>query len=199
MYSNIKLGIGIPSNGQIYLKTATCILAACRVKNFDGQLTVLTQESCYVHFNREEIFEAAIKKGCTHLWFVDTDMIFAPTSLWRLLEQDKPIIGARYNLRQLEQTHSTVKRIGGDGTLSDVFLDEMPPRPFKEIHGDAITVPTGFMLINIEALKRIDAPYFECIRPIGEDIYFCKKAYYSGVEVWCDPTIEVGHIGTCIF
>ena len=199
MYGGVKIGIGTPSNGSIHIKTHVSILATVRLKNFDGNLASLTQEGCMVHWNRAEILQAAFEKRCTHLWFVDTDMVFAPTALWQLLELDKDIAGARYNLRRLEQLHSTVKTIEPDGTIVDLWLDQMPQRPFNRVDGSPIILPTGFMLIRLEALKNMPPPYFECSHPIGEDVYFGKKVIESGVDVWCDPTIEVGHIGEAIY
>jgi hypothetical protein len=34
---------------------------------------------------------------------------------------------------------------------------------------------------------------------IGEDVNFCKRANEMGLEVWCDPTIRIGHIGEYLY
>jgi len=45
-----------------------------------------------------------------------------------------------------------------------------------------------------------DLEYFEDgSLKTGEDIFFCYKLRDAGVEVWCDPTIQIGHIGTHVY
>jgi hypothetical protein len=59
------------------------------------------------------------------------------------------------------------------------------------------------MAIDIERVQRIPRPLFDApaiipnpeVTPMGEDLYFCRKARAWGLEVWCDPTIEIKHIG----
>ena len=30
---------------------------------------------------------------------------------------------------------------------------------------------------------------------VGDDAWFCRKARKAGFKIYCDPTIEVGHVG----
>jgi hypothetical protein len=54
-------------------------------------------------------------------------------------------------------------------------------------------------------VKRVKKPWFDLTfneddtMEYGEDIWFCKQINESGFEVWVDPTIRTGHIGTHIF
>jgi len=33
------------------------------------------------------------------------------------------------------------------------------------------------------------------VQPVGEDVAFCQQAAEAGLEIWCDPTITLSHIG----
>ena len=48
----------------------------------------------------------------------------------------------------------------------------------------------GGGLLHEELMGELDDTDF-----VGEDIYFCKKVNEAGFGVWCDPTIDVGHLG----
>jgi hypothetical protein len=66
-------------------------------------------------------------------------------------------------------------------------------------------VGTGIMLIKTSIFLKIPRPWFKMrtartgMTLEGEDWYFCKKARKAGFSVWCDPTLECGHIGETIF
>ena len=45
-------------------------------------------------------------------------------------------------------------------------------------------------------------PYFDFNykgKEVGEGVYFCLKAKDAGYEIWCDPTMDIGHIGEYIY
>ena len=57
------------------------------------------------------------------------------------------------------------------------------------------------MMIDMKVFDNLKFPWFwfemgENGKMIGEDVYFCREAGKAGFEVWCDPRIEVKHIGT---
>jgi hypothetical protein len=57
------------------------------------------------------------------------------------------------------------------------------------------------MLVDTGVFKLIDMPwfFFKSLGGnafMGEDYWFCERAKEKGIEIWCDPTIAVGHLGT---
>ncbi len=84
-----------------------------------------------------------------------------------------------------------------NGELYLMNYDIWPDKPFK-----CYGVPTGCTLVKMSVFDKIEKPYFsfeytkEGIMKMSQDIYFCKKVNKAGLEVWCDPTLEVGHIGS---
>jgi GT2 family glycosyltransferase len=53
----------------------------------------------------------------------------------------------------------------------------------------------------MEVFEKLEKPYFTLdeSRPAMEDVVICEKAREAGYDIWCDPTIKIGHIGTYIY
>jgi len=167
-------------------------------RRYRGTLDVLTEGSCYVHWNREELVEKALSRDYSHLWFFDTDVTCPPDTLDRLLAHNVDIVGGYYPVRQRDQSYSTLK-INVNGVITPL-VPPLPDKPFCSVNGnELVTIPTGCMLIRLSVLEKIQPPYFRCDRPVGEDVFFCAWLWSAGVKIWCDPTIEMGHVGEKIY
>ena len=136
---------------------------------------------CYIHLNRETCVLQAMESECSHILFVDSDVQFNFDAIARLLAHGVDIVGARYN-KKVIPIESTVKQ----------DIKELAEVPF---------VPTGFILINCEVFKKLKRPYFffEDKADSSEDLYFCNKAIEAGFKVYCDPTIQIAHLGTAAY
>ena len=215
-----KLTIAWAGYGQVYTEFAVSLAVA--VKGLDCATRLDWQNSCYVHDNRNELVERAVRSDSTHLMFVDTDIVFPPDGIQTLISRQKPIIGGAYNLKAMPKdgvTRTTVKALERDlqGRPHHEWVMDKS-KPF-ECRG----LPTGFMLIELDTLRELEAkgeaPEFAGARGgkpgsgprkwfdfdndgdsfVGEDIFFCHYLRERGVPIWCDPTIKLGHIGTAVF
>src|SRR3990167_8559146 len=99
-----KLAVGMATNGMVKTKTMFSIVQL--IKEIPANL--VTWEGCLIHQNRENIAKAVMNSDCTHLLFIDSDMVFEPDALKKLIARDRDIIGAPYNMKILPPT-STVK------------------------------------------------------------------------------------------
>lgn len=186
-----KVSIGIPCYGDMKTQTALSLVSAVvMLKTTDCEIILNAQRGPYMHWNRDECLANAIREECTHLMFVDTDMVFPADGILRLLAAGKDIIGGNYWTKSSPSV-STVKVMGDNGELLDGPV-ELPSVPFE-----CWAVATGFMLIDVRRVAEagIFEPWFVAERPIGEDYYFCRLAADAGLEVWCDPTIQLQHLG----
>jgi GT2 family glycosyltransferase len=52
----------------------------------------------------------------------------------------------------------------------------------------------GCMLIRTEVFDRIAEPWFAPEHDFGTDIQLCRQVRAAGWEVWCDTSIEIGHL-----
>ena len=204
-----KITIGLPSTGLIRIETAVSLAAlVSTTKNMQFYLD--TPTTCYIHQNREDIVTKALRMKSDYILFIDSDMAFPPDGLTRLLEHKVDIIGANYNQRSIpiksvvkldpecvaEGEVTYVKQ--SDGIVTASF--ENNNEPFK-----CRAVGAGFLLINTKVFKKIPQPWF-FFRPsshpkgmIGEDVWFCDRAREQGYDIWCDPTIQINHIGIGIY
>lgn len=183
---NVIIGIGCQSE----VKAKTMHSIACNIIASKGVVSdVLMRQGGDIVSARTWCVKEAIKKGATHLLFVDSDMQFSPEALNTLLKHDKDIVGVRYNKRKfpLEPTHKPL-------------TEESDTKLFK-----AESLGTGLMLIKLSIIEKMTEPLFLFGRDkegqvvIGEDVWFCRTAQDCGFEVWCDPTLKVGHLGDYTF
>ena len=179
-----KVLLGMASSD--YVRTRTAGMMYSLAQAFPDMKLVVVQGP-YVDQNREAIATDFLASDCTHLFFVDSDMLFKPEVLTALLANDKEIVGAQYNRRiEREGVHVAPTRYDLPGM-------ETPNRPFVNQ-----VVATGCLLIKREVFEKIPQPWFatwEDGRRIGEDVFFCRKAKEHGISSWIDPTLQVFHIG----
>jgi hypothetical protein len=151
----------------------------------------LMMKSCDIVSSRTWLVKEAIKRGATHLIFVDSDMEFPQDAFQKLLAHEKSIVGVDYNKRKFPQE-------------SVLTLRDGVPKSETELYRVAVA-GTGLMAIDLSiftsALRPWTTPYFNFGRDkegshvLGEDAWFCYSAQDLGYEVFVDPTIRVFHLG----
>ena len=182
----MKITIGTPHNGDFTPEYVASLFTLTQGKEHNYQLALF--ETCLVHQGRNEIAHSA--EG-DFLLFIDTDMAFPKSALNKLLSLKKDIVaGLCYSRKapHLPNAHMLV-----DGLYKNVL--DIPDEPFE-----CDAMGTGFMLISRKVLDAFkgEKPFgFETVngKELGEDITFCRRAKEKGFEIWCDPTIQIIHMG----
>ena len=162
----------------------------------------------YAAFNRNMSAKRALENKATHLMFIDADMIFPPDGINKLLDHDKDIILANYNSRGVHEVVSqennetrlilaSTLKMGDkkDGNYDVIDFETLPKDRIFQVAGGG----TGFMLIKTSVFEKLPYPWFVASEEgrewTTEDIFFCELARSKGIEIYCDPTIKMGHIG----
>lgn len=110
-----------------------------------------------------------LESSHTHLMFLDTDIVFQPKDVLRLLEHDKPIIAGVYPKKGVELEKLTPIWSRGDCTKESVFsrasdyvveLDPMYPE-LKDNLLRVRYVGTGFLMIRRDAIQQLCEAYPE--------------------------------------
>lgn len=135
--------------------------------------------------NRNYIAAQALKGGATHLFFVDDDMVFPKDSLEKLLAHNKDIVGGLYKTKY-EVQEDVIE-----------YLDDKRPKELFECGA----IGTGCLLIRTDVFKKVPQIWFNYewypngMVKTSHDWLFCRKARECGYKIWCDPTLEIKHIG----
>ncbi len=185
--------IACPVDKTIHVRTAYSIYQTL-LKYQDT--TIAFQSGVFIHDNDNKLVDLAKEKKASHIFFVEHDNVFEADTLGRLLEHDKDVIAAPYSGRKLPREPLVYMQNSLNKELYQMSYDRWPKKLFK-----CYGVPTGCTLIKMSVFEKITKPYFffEYLEngkmKMSQDIYFSKKVNEAGMECWCDPTINVVHIG----
>jgi WD40 repeat protein len=189
-------------DGKINVWHATALVETCKIglANNINIIPVYMSYDALVQRARNDIFKLAHDSGVTDLIFIDCDVDWTPSDLFKLLDHDAPIVAA-----------PIIKKTFAAHTYS-VKTKNLTPEDNGLIEVDGAA--TGFMRIRADAIKKIwdSAPeYREPHKPEpnrmvfdvrvvdgelwSEDIVFCKTWQDLGGRVYIDPTINCGHSG----
>ncbi len=196
----MKVTLAICTNRGIRPKTAQCLLDLVNHSKAIDFHILVAERGYTTGENRNYSVVQAEKNGSDYLLFIDDDMTFLPNSLEELLAHKVDVVGVNSYSRCLPLS-STVGLMNANGEYMspDKHTEwemQIPPTLFK-----AYFVGAGIMLIDMKVFARIEKPYFVFTTDEngqivnGEDGYFCDKVKKAGMEVWCDPEIQVGHLG----
>lgn len=197
----MKICLGIPTNRGVKAKTVHSLLSLDRGGH--EFFVIMATEGYTTAENRNYVAIQAKQNNCDYILFVDDDMIFPPDTFLRLLAHQKEIVGVNSNSRILPLS-STVAFMNEQGEY--VPLEKMPPwwKPPESLF-KCYSIGAGVLLIDMKVFDIIDKPWFATTNMdsgkilIGEDAWFCFQAKKKGIDIYCDPTLKIGHIGDYIY
>lgn len=145
--------------------------------------------------NRNVIIQAAIDNNCTHIFFLDDDMIPTVKCLMQLLNRDKDVVSGLYPMRNFPHYPVAFDRRFDNGFNRHLNLK-------NELHGLIEISNCGFgcVLIKMDAILKLKKPWVT----LGEleadgwcdDIAFFNKLGDAGVKMYCDLDVQIDHMMT---
>lgn len=148
-----------------------------------------------------------LKSDCTHLLFIDTDLIFSPEHVARLVSHDKDIVAGLYPKKQRKLAW-----------VCNMIAGEEPDENGLQRIAYA---GTGFLMISRRVFERMIEAYPQIayrpdageegdkwdLFPVGvhngrylsEDWFFCQRALELGFDVWADTRVVLKHVGEMIY
>lgn len=145
---------------------------------------ICTTTTAYVDRARNALVRMALDLDPTHLFFCDQDVVLPPETVMKLLAHGRSVVGVAY--RRRTPPH-------------ELLVYE--PEPFRIVEppeGDLVEVPglpMGATLVSAEVFRCMAEPWFVATLDQGEDVGWCARVRAMGVSLWCDRTIEAGHVG----
>jgi len=169
--------------------------------NTTDAISLKIMQGTIIQNQRADLCLDAMREGCSHILFIDSDMTFPQDMVQRLLKHDVDIVATNCARRRMP-TGPTAQNYDENGNRQPVYT--MPDSTGLEEIG---SVGTGVMLIKKEVFQNMSEPWFDMPWQtgkrgyMGEDVFFCKKAQELGFKVYIDHDVskEIGHIGTFEF
>lgn len=196
-----KILIAVPCMDQVPARFAHSLASLKKV----GECALWFEIGSLVYTSRNNICKKAIEIDADFVMWFDSDMMFMPDTLERMLtymnEHDIDMLTGLYFKRVppftpvLFDRLDVYKREGKDLSFWTEFK-EIPAEPF-EVGGCGF----GCVLMRTDVIMNILGRYGELFTPIGsmgEDVSFCWRARQCGHKIICDPRIELGHVGTMV-
>jgi GT2 family glycosyltransferase len=143
---------------------------------------------------RNEAVKMAIEAGFDYILWMDDDMVIpvGEEIFSRLINHDKDIVAPLFFVRSKPYLPLLFKRVtfaNGAMITYENILD-YPKNTLVKCDG----VGFGFIITKVEVFKKMKQPYFAYSDQYGEDLRFCEEASKVGAEIYCDTSLQVGHI-----
>lgn len=195
-----KLAVLLPVRDHMHSASAKCLTELVKLNTMNGIDThVVMEASTVLLTQRERLALESQAIGAEYMLWLDSDMIYPPTTALRLLAHNEPVVAANYIRRQLPAKGVAYEKIG----------EWNKPLPFKS-HSELVPVAgigMGCMLVKTSILDEIPQPWFEFTWTpasndhLGEDMNFCLKMARAGYTVKVDTSLsmEMRHLGTWAF
>lgn len=145
--------------------------------------------------NRNLIIGQAESHKCTHVLFIDDDVIVPPNLLIQLLSHDVDIVTGLYLMRNFPHQPIIFGQADNDGKAIHYY-------PKKEDKGlvKIVAAGLGACLINMKVFKALEKPYIR----LGEleadhwcdDLGFFKRVREAGFEMYCDLDCTLQHFAS---
>lgn len=147
---------------------------------------------------RNDIVEKALSLNATKLIMMDTDMLYHPKTIPRLLSHNLPIVGALC-FRRYPPFDSIMLRIETDGTRTGyVSVDDWEEGALVEVDATG----AGCLMFDMDVFRNMPRPWFRFQKDpltgsvIGEDIGFCQDLKQAGYRIFVDTTVPSDHLTT---
>lgn len=155
-----------------------------------------------VYNARNNLARQAVKEDADWVLWLDSDMVFAPDFLQRMmktcLDNEIDFLTALAFRRKPPYTPTLFDRLEKtDKGASYTALMSVPDGLFK-VGGCGFAGVLMKTEVLMSVMAQFDGRMFDPLKGFGEDVSFCWRARQCGYDIWCDSSIEMGHVGNCI-
>ena len=192
-----KILIAIPCMDMVSARFAQSLATLKKV----GKCTVSFLMGSLIYDSRNKLAGYALEMEADYILWLDSDMVFQPDTLERMIKvinehPEVDILSGLYFRRGHPFTPVLFSKleIDEDGLLDFADYNDIPDELF-EIAGcgfGCVLMRTG-MLLDIAA-KEGGGVWFSPLANAGEDCAFCMRARNNGYKIYCDPSIQLGHM-----
>ena len=197
-----KILIAVPCMDAVPAQFAHSLSVLTSYGIEDTQISVWFNLGSLVYTSRNEIAKRALLDEADLVMWFDSDMVFNPDTLSRLLkhiDDGADMVTGVYYRRTPPFSPTIFETMEIDEEKQEAVWTE-----FKEIPTGLFEVAAcgfGCVLMRAEMFVAVFSKFGNMFSPIGnvgEDIAFCWRARQCGYKIMCDPSIGLGHVGHTI-
>lgn len=161
-----------------------------------------------VYMARDRLAGVAAKNDFDYIVWIDSDMIFEPGTIDRLIDralERRDFVTGLYFSRSFPTKPLIMKEIiwerQENGTIKHGATPyyDYPKNSLFEVAGCGF----GLCITSVEMVGKVVAGFgqapFDPFPSLGEDYSFCWKANKLGFKCWCDSSIKAGHVGEFVY
>ena len=185
---SMKLLIAVPTTDYVHAEFMKCLVnLTMELSRQKIAYDVEIQAGTLVYIARNRLCNKTVNDGYTHILFLDSDMVFKQDLLEDMLFCGKDFVCGAFQSRRPPYS-------------SCIFRSLRPVERVKHYDLNPFAVEGCGMactLISTEIIKSVQNKYGATFTPteeFGEDLAFCWRARSLVHEIWCDPSIRIGHI-----
>ena len=173
-----------------------------------GQTQLAIERNTLVHDARNNLFFKAVKNGYDWIFWIDSDMVFKPDTLQKLIEtaeQGYDYVTALTFSRRMPTSPTICKELhwerkeNGEIDHGCTFYKDYP----KDSVFPIAAAGCACLLMKTELCEKVIQNFgcapFDNLPCVGEDYSFCWRLTQLGVEMVCDSRVKVGHVGEMIY
>lgn len=193
----IKLMVAIPTLDYIHYAFVESLTKLSKnLYELKIEHDIWFKPSTLVYMGRDWLAKRAREGEYTHVLWLDADMVFEPDIFEKLLNDKKDMVCGLFRSR-----HDNRRAYALFSSLYPaVRYEALESNP--ELLNDIFMVDGcgfGCVLTTVDLLVQVlNANNNTCFMPtraFGEDLAFCERVRNLGIDIYCDPAVEVGHIG----
>lgn len=189
----MKLFIAVPAyQGMCHIKfmeSMSALFIILKNENIDFHFFTITSESL-ISRARNICATQFLKSDSTHLMFIDTDIVFDPNDVLKMLKYDASVICGVYPFKTLSFS-SLKENIDHSSSLKSLIKNSALYCIDKKSVENEVCIakyaPTGFMMINKNVLLKIKQHYRDSIiyenDISGYDVYADDNRFYDFFKV----------------
>ena len=186
----VRLLIAIPTNDYVH---ADFVVSLSKLQSelsrrhvaYDVEIIAGT----LVYYARNRLANKAINEHYTNVLWLDSDMVFNEQVVDDLMEVGKDMVCGAFVSRRPPYGPCVYTSIEKNKVTQ---VKDWGLKPFRVDGCGFATV-----LTSVDLLQAVTQKFGTCFQPTdyyGEDLAFCWRVKQLGYEIWCEPTVRVGHI-----
>lgn len=208
-----KIFIGVPVYGEVPALFVQSLAALITRMDRPCKIQLKAGDSLVTRA-RNVLTADFLASDCTHLLFIDSDLVFTPDDVTRITSHDVGVVGGMYALKHEGPVEWCGNgKLDGAGTgpnglqevryigtgficvARHVFEQMRAAESELEYQSDAAGHRTEWDFWRVGVRKTAD----ERPRYLSEDWYFCQRWLELGGKVFADTRVILKHVGTAVY